>query len=185
MLHHRIATRYATGLLSYSQEEHSLETTFEEVKTLKRQLEQSRDFRAFLKSPVIDSHTKERISIQIMKGYSETLLHFVQLMVRQHREGYLHETTKAFIRLYNAFKGIHTAYLTTAVPLNDALRAAIQHQIKDRAPKVELHERIDPAILGGFVLRMGDVQLDQSIATKLKVLRKELSNSAYISNTLN
>lgn len=172
--------RYAKGFLCYSQENDTSEYRFEEIQQLKQQLEQSRDFRLFLKSPIIDSRTKEKIIPQLLKGASQSSLNFVRLMIRQHREAYLYDTTKAFIRLYKKTLGLRVAHVTTVVPLNDALRQRLRAEVQILDPGTQLEERVDPSLIGGFIIRVGDQQFDQSIARKLSALRKELAQNAYL-----
>lgn len=185
MVNHRLAMRYARGLLTHSRGKGELKTTVREVQSLKAQLEESRDLRIFLKSPVINCQTKGKLVSEIMRDYSTTLVNFVQLMVQQHREMHLYDTTKAFVRLYDVAKGIRVAYVITAFPLDDTLRRAVLSQIEGQADAVVLKERVNPDIIGGFIIRLGDWQFDQSVASKLKSLRKNFREDAYISEILN
>ncbi len=177
--------RYAKGLLTYSQERDELKTIVREVQALKEQVEQSRDLRIFLRSPVINGQAKGRLVTEIMRGYSTTMINFVQLMVQQRREMYLYDTTKAFIQLYDAAKDIRVAYVTTVIPLDDTLRRAVLSRIGEAADEVVLEERIDPDIIGGFVIRLGDWQFDHSVAGKLKSLQRDFRESACTSEILN
>ena len=185
MLSDRLAMRYAKGLLTYSQERDELKTIVREVQALKEQVEQSRDLRIFLRSPVINGQAKGRLVTEIMRGYSTTMINFVQLMVQQRREMYLYDTTKAFIQLYDAAKDIRVAYVTTVIPLDDTLRRAVLSRIGEAADEVVLEERIDPDIIGGFVIRLGDWQFDHSVAGKLKSLQRDFRESACTSEILN
>jgi F-type H+-transporting ATPase subunit delta len=100
------------------------------------------------------------------------------LVIERRREEYLVGITRYFLSLIKAEHGIQPAELITAVPLNDALRQSILHFISKKfCTQVELNESVDKSLIGGFVLRVGDQQLDASISSKLARIKTQLTNT--------
>jgi F-type H+-transporting ATPase subunit delta len=100
-----------------------------------------------------------------------------EIITRKNREEVLYEVAKAFHELYNRYKNIHVAHVTTTFPLDDSLRARFRQMAGETlGKKVELEERIDPDLIGGFILRVGDRQIDQSIKSKLQKLEQEFKS---------
>ena len=98
------------------------------------------------------------------------------------RIGLLKAIAKKYAIIYDFDKHILEAKVTTAVPITDALKKQVLKKIVDlTGDKANLVNEVDPEILGGFILRVGDVQYDASIANHLNQLRKEFDNQDYIS----
>jgi F-type H+-transporting ATPase subunit delta len=83
--------------------------------------------------------------------------------------------------MYKNYQGIEVAYLTTAVAVDDATRSKVLDIVaKQTGKKVELIEKVDAAVIGGFILRYGDNQVDTSIAGKIHDLKKEFEKNLYV-----
>src|SRR5690606_7887299 len=97
------------------------------------------------------------------------------------REPLLPLIAKEFHNAYNLHKGIVKATITTAVPLDDKLRAEFERMVKSMSTltQVEIIEKTDPEIIGGFVLKVGDRQIDASLQSKLKTLKHNFSKNPY------
>jgi F-type H+-transporting ATPase subunit delta len=99
-------------------------------------------------------------------------------VLEHRREENMEGIARYFLTLVRAEQGIRSAELVTAKPVDDALRQSISQLIaKKFNTKVDLHEQVDPSIIGGFVLRVGDQQIDASISSKLKRIKRELIQS--------
>jgi F-type H+-transporting ATPase subunit delta len=86
-----------------------------------------------------------------------------------------------FIRQYNLMKGIEKAQVTTAVPLEAEARNQLHQKVVQLTGKtIELEEKVDPAVIGGFLLRVGDKQLDDTIRTSLRTLKNKFKENPYI-----
>ena len=87
-----------------------------------------------------------------------------------------------FHHAYNVYKNVGEASVTTAVPLDDKLRGEIEKIVKKLSDKkeVEIKEKVDAEMIGGFVLNVGDRQIDASIKNKLKSLKVKFSENPYI-----
>jgi F-type H+-transporting ATPase subunit delta len=103
------------------------------------------------------------------------------IISKKNREQYLPEIAKEFHRQYNALKGIAEASITTVVPLSDELRKEVNTLVKKVTGKeVELTEKVDANIIGGFILKIGDKQIDDSVSSKLNELKLKFSQNLYV-----
>jgi len=102
--------------------------------------------------------------------------------VNKGREGELPEIITAFIQQYKAKKGIYTVKLTTATAVSDDLKNSIINQVKNTShmKNIELEEKIDPSIIGGFVLQAGDKLIDASISYDLQTISRQFDNNDFI-----
>jgi F-type H+-transporting ATPase subunit delta len=179
----RLATRYAKSLIDLALERGELETVFADMKWLQAVTKSNRDFVNLLRSPVIKADTKKKILEAVTNGnISEMTAGFNRLLITKGRESNLPEIASAFITAYKAHKNIQTIQLTSAAPLSDALRTAIIEQVKKSAGfnNLELEEKVDPSLIGGFVLQVGDKLVDASVAYDLREIAKQFENNDFI-----
>lgn len=179
----RVATRYAKSLLDLSIEKGKLEAVYSDMLYLQRLTKESRDFLNLLRSPVVKSDTKAKAVAAVTKGkVSDLTAAFLNLMIAKAREAVLPEIITAFINQYKDRKGIHTVKLTTAAPVSNAVKAAILEKVKkeEGVQTLDLQEVIDPNIIGGFVLQIGDKLVDASVAYDLKNVSRQFENNDFI-----
>ena len=179
----RLASRYAKSLIDLAIERGQLENVFADMQWLKAVCKSNRDFVNLLKSPVIKADTKKKIVDAVTAGkIGELTAAFTTLLIGKGRESNLPEIITAFIAAYNAHKNIHTIQLTTAHPVSDAMRTAIVEQVKKSAgfQHVELEEKVDADLIGGFVLQVGDKLVDASVAYDLRAIAKQFKNNDFI-----
>lgn len=179
----RIAARYAQSLIDLALEQGQLEAVHADMKWLQAVCQQNRDFVNMLRSPIIKADAKQKMVAAITEKNIGTLTAaFNKLVIAKGRESILPEIATAFIDAYKQHKGIHTLFLTTAAPISDATRNALVDQVKKSAgfKEVELEERVDPALIGGFVLQVGDRLVDASIAYDLKNIAKQFESNDFI-----
>jgi F-type H+-transporting ATPase subunit delta len=171
----KISVRYAKAFFSLAQEKNVLSEVSSDV-TLLHELHKDANFRILLTDPVISTKQKKNIFKNVFEGnVNELTLRFLYLMAENGREDYLPITFLNFLTLYRKYTGIEQATLTTTYELSPELRATMKLLIERLFnTKVELSERIDEELIGGFVLRVGDKQLDSSIARKLEDTKKAL-----------
>jgi F-type H+-transporting ATPase subunit delta len=179
----RLATRYAKSLIDLAVEKGQLETIFADMKWLQAVCKSNRDFVNLLRSPIIKPDTKKKIVEAVTNGHvGEITAAFNRLLITKNRESNLPEIVNAVITAYKVHKNIQTIHLTTAVPVSDGLRNAIIAQVKksEGFDNVELDEKVDPDIIGGFVLQIGDKQVDASVAYDLRAIAKQFENNDFI-----
>jgi len=176
MANARVATRYAKSLLNLAEEEKLLEKVHQDMQLVKATCESSREFRGLLKSPIIESHHKLRISKVLFEAKVQKLsMEFLKLVFRKNREFFLYEMTLMFVKLYNQAKGLQPASIKTAFPITDALRKEFVTIVKEVSGKEPiLTEEVDQNMIGGFILKIEDRQIDASVSTRLKRLRADL-----------
>lgn len=182
----RIASRYAKSLLDLASEGNVLDTVLSNIKTFKAATE-NRDFLLMLKSPIINRDKKKQIIDKIFGEKFEKLTNaFMHIILRKGREAYLPDIADAFIHQYKKNQHISTIFLTTATALDeDSLREIKSKLLASTATdqNVEIISKVDPNIIGGFVIEFEDKLYNASVAHKLEQLRKEFKGNAYV-NTM-
>jgi len=177
----KIAGRYAKSLIDLAQEQGKLETVLGDINSFKTATA-NRDLHMMLKSPIINT-TKKRSILQAIFGesFDEMTMAFVNIVLTKGREEALPEICAEFINQYRSLKNITSATVISAVALNDETLGKIKDKIRSEMSQnggaVEIETRVDPSLLGGFVIEVGDKLYDASVATRLKKLRKEFTGS--------
>lgn len=183
MANFRIATRYAKSLLDLGIEQNSLESIFEDMNSLNEALT-NRDFKLFVKSPIIKASKKQSVFKTLFEGkLSETTNLFFNILAKKGRESFLPEIVTSFLHQYKKHKKVSEITITTAKPLTESALATIkstllQSDVTDS--EVEITAKVDPDLLGGFVIEMEDKLYDASVAHKLKQVRKQFLENKYI-----
>jgi len=178
----RLAIRYAKSLIDLSMERDQLEAIYADMQWLDAVCK-NRDFVNVLKSPVINADTKKKVIKAVTDGnIGELTSSFINLLITKGRESNLPEVIGAFIRSYKEHKNIYVVKLTTATPASEEIKNAIIAQVKKTAgfPHIELEEKVNPDLIGGFVLQVGDKLVDASIAYDLKEIAKQFDNNDFI-----
>jgi F-type H+-transporting ATPase subunit delta len=179
----RLASRYAKSLLDLSVERGVLETVYADMLFLQQLNRGSREFLALLRSPVVAADKKLGAINAVTAGkISEMTIAFTALLVNKGREAELPEIITAFIRQYKEYKGIHVVKLTTATPVSEEMKSAIIEQVRKTSDmkNIELETKVNPDIIGGFVLQAGDKMIDASISYELSQISRQFENNDFI-----
>ena len=179
----RVASRYVKSLLDLAEEQGVLEAVHQDMLMFSRVCKESRAFAIMLKSPVIRHEKKKDILVKIFSGKVNKLtLGFIEIITRKNREPLLVLIANEFHNAYNVYKGIGKASVTTTIPMDDELRAEIVGIVKKLSEKksVEIDEKVDKEMIGGFILNVGDRQIDASIRSKLKALKLKFTENPYL-----
>ena len=178
----KVATRYAKSLLGLVAEKGNLEEAFKDMTLIQKTCSENRDLVVLLKSPVVNTEKKTSILTAIFeKNVSEVTMLFINLITKNRRESALPEIADAFIAQYKAMKGITTALVTSATVLADDAKKKIADLVqKEVGGTVQLEMEVNPDLIGGFVLRIGDKQLDTSILNKIGDIRQEFITNAFV-----
>ncbi len=179
----RVSYRYAKSLLGLAIEQNLLEQVYADMSLIADTSRVSRDFVVLLRSPIVKTDKKISVIEKVFEGrLSPISSGFIRIITRHHRENYLPEIAESFVSQYKAYKQIAQAEVTTATALDTATRERIIRLVEQtEGRKVEIDEKVDPSILGGLIVKVGDKQYDGSISRKLKELKKDFSKNAYIS----
>ncbi len=182
MIADRIAKRYAKSVFDLSIEKNQLEAVYQDILALKNIFENSKDFKVFLKSPVIQTMKKLAILKSLFsKDLNFITMTFVELVCRHRRENYLEFVVAEFIKLYNTNQNITIVELTSAVTLTDADKSQIMALVaKEFVTTVTVVEKINKALIGGFIVKIGDKRFDGSVATALRKLDNNFKQNLYI-----
>ncbi len=179
----RLASRYAKAILDLAIEKGELENVYQDINGLKKNLTESSELRTFFKSPIINPSKKLDILDALYKGkVSDFTYKFYQLVVKKRREIYLPEISDAFVDLYQQNKGIVSATVTTATPIDDELLEKIKAMVLSKSAntkEVQIQKIVKEDILGGFILEYGDKRYDNSIASKLGEMKKKFKENKY------
>lgn len=179
----RIATRYAKSLIDLSIERNELDAVCSDIKGFIK-VSQNRDFYLLLKSPIVSVDKKKSVFKALFGGkVSQTTEAFYDIIIRKGREPYLMDIAKEFIHQFNAHKGISEVTITTAKPLDVNMLEQIKSKLLKSnvvADKIELQVKINPDILGGFIIETGDKLYDASVSHKLELLKKEFGANQYL-----
>lgn len=178
----RVASRYAKSFIDLSTEQGALEEAYADMNTILGVCKSTPEFISFLKSPLIKSDKKEETLKQIFTGKINKLTDtYIQLIANKKREMYLAEIAAEFVRQYKENKNILTAVVTTTNGLDDITREQIMKIVKgEGTSEVIIQEEINKDLIGGFIIRVGDKQVDSSIARKLSNLKRSFSENAYL-----
>lgn len=179
----RVASRYAKSLIDLAEERGTLEEVRQDMQLFSKTANETRDFRLLLKNPIVKSDKKLSILKAIFDGkISDLTSKFFQIITQKNREAILESVAAEFETQYNLRKGIQIASVTTAVPLTEDLRNEFSQMVARKTGKtIQLEEKIDPSLIGGFVLTIGDTQVDDSIKSSLQRLRNKFNDQTFIS----
>ena len=178
----RVASRYAKSMLDLALEKGILEQVQQDMALFTKTVRENRDFELFLTNPIINHGKKLAILKSLFTGkVSDLTLKFFLLITQKNREAVLASVATEFEKQYNTYKGIAIAHVTTALPLTPELRGQLQQKVAQQTGKtIQLREHVDPALIGGLVLRIDDTQLDDSIRTNLRNLKSKFKENPYI-----
>lgn len=179
----RAASRYAKSLLGLAIEQNALEAVHDDMQLFSKVADESKPFSLMLRNPIIKHNAKKEILAKLFKGkvHASTMAIF-DIITLKNREPLLPAIAREFHTQYNEYKSIGKATVITAVPIDSKLKAEFEKIVRSLNDKkqVELTEKVDADLIGGFILNVGDRQIDASIKSKLKALQVEFSHNPYI-----
>ncbi|MBP1163700.1 MULTISPECIES: ATP synthase F1 subunit delta [Chryseobacterium] len=175
MLTSKVAKRYAQGLLDFTNESGQTATVFSEMKDVVKIMKESADLNKFFMTPYIDSKKKIEVANEIFKGLSVSSQNLIRLVIKHGRETQLKNIAQEFINKVEDLSGVQRVTLTTATPLSKENLDQILRStnLVNADSNFDLKVNVKPEILGGYVLRVGDQQVDASVKTKLNQVKKD------------
>ena len=177
----RAAVRYAKAILSFALEQQKEVQVNEDMLLITATIEESKDLQVLLTSPVIKTELKKTALNELFSSKVSSLtIGLINLLIDNKRLAILSYVAKKYTVLFDKLKGIEVAKVTTAFPLSDALNKQVLSKVKEITGKEATIENvINPDIIGGFILRIGDVQYDASVANKLQGLKRQFESESY------
>ena len=176
----RAAVRYAKAILSFALEQNKEVQVNDDMLLVANTIEESKDLQLLLSSPVIKSVVKKDTIKEVFSSKVSSLtIGLVDLLIDNKRLSILEDVAKKYTVLFDKLKGIEVAKVTTAIPLTEDLNVQILSKVKEITGKeATIENNVDPDIIGGFILRIGDVQYDASVANKLQGLKRQFESES-------
>jgi len=172
----RAALRYAKAVLSLATDQKAVEAVNNDMKLISKTIAENKDLSVMLQNPVVRPSVKKTVLNEVFKNTSTITGNLVTTLITNKRIALLEQVASKYNQLYDTLNGIQIAKVTTAVPLTDDLKTKVLAKVKELTGKeVEVVNIIDENILGGFILRVGDIQYNASIANKLNNLKREFT----------
>ncbi|TNJ47018.1 ATP synthase F1 subunit delta [Tamlana fucoidanivorans] len=172
----RAAIRYAKAVLSLATDQKSAEAVNDDMKLIAETVANNQELTSMLHSPVVPSYEKKAVLLEVFKSAHKTTLSLIDILDTNNRVNILDQVAVKYQELFDEAKGVQLATVTTAVALTAALKKEVLAKAKELTGKnVELENTIDESILGGFILRVGDVQYNASVANQLNKLKREFT----------
>jgi F-type H+-transporting ATPase subunit delta len=175
-----VASRYAKSLIDLATEKGQLEAVYADMIQVKSVCENTKEFITFLNSPIIKADKKIATIKAVFEGkFNPITSGFLTIVASKRRESIIPEMAASFIEQYKTQKNILTAIVTSANGLDAATKEKALDLVKTQLNgEVELVEKINANLIGGFILKVGDKQIDKSVSRQLSNLKKELTNKA-------
>jgi len=184
----RVASRYAKSLLELAKDQNKLEEVNEDMRLIDQVCRENHDLVLLLKNPIINHSIKKTVLHALFEGkINDLTMAILDITTRKNREPLLPLIASEFHLQYNHLKGIQEASVTTSFALDDSLRKKINDIVIkiSKGNSVELTEIVDESIIGGYLLKVGDTQLDDTLSSKLKELDLEFKHTPSAIEGLN
>lgn len=177
-MNQRAALRYSKAVLDLAVDNKATDAVEKDMRAITATIADSKELRTMLMSPVINGETKKEALKAIFKDAGEITKGLLNTLTENKRIGLLNEVALKYIILNEDLKGEGVAYVTTAIPLTPELTNKVLQQVaKITDDKVTIDNKIDESIIAGFILRIGDLQYDASVAHKLSTIKREFADS--------
>ena len=174
-----IARVYADALFEAADAKGNLDEVHEQLDQFAEQMNENADMRVFFFSPYFSSAEKRDAISQAVSGAEDELVNFLELLAEKHRMPAIFRIRQRFDELWAKAKKRLEVTLTSAVELDQKIVKQVGEQIERQTDRsIDLTNEVDPEILGGLVLRVGNRVLDASLRSKLERLRKEVASAA-------
>ena len=173
-----IAVVYARSLFEVAKGHDKLDAVRGQLGEFADALASTRELQVFFFSPYFSTEEKKEGLGKVLDGADDTVRNFLELLVEKHRMPAIHRIRREYDALWEEENKLLPVEVTSAIELDKETVQNIGDKIGERTGrKVQLESKVDPDILGGIVVRVGDRILDASIANRLESLRKQVARS--------
>ena len=174
-----LAEVYSRALFEVAKEHDVLDRIHDELGEFTDALSENRDLQLFFFSPYFSSQEKKEGITKLVEGADERFVNFLELLAERHRMPVLFRIRKSFDKHWAEENKLLPVQVTSAVELDEKLVEGIGERIQEQTGhKVELSSKVDPDVLGGLVLQVGNMVLDASVRSRLERLRKQVAAAA-------
>ena len=178
----RAAIRYAKAIIDLAKDQKATDAVFTDMKSIRSTAAASKDLRDLFENPLVKSEAKKSALKAVFSKANTITTGLFDLLVDNKRLDILPEIALSYISLYEQSKGLQVAKVTTAVPLTADLEIEILAKVKELTGKeASIESIVDESIIGGFILRVGDLQYNASVASQLAGLKRSFNDASYVS----
>jgi F-type H+-transporting ATPase subunit delta len=172
----RAAIRYAKAILDLANSKGVAEAVSNDMKSIASTIGSNLELSTFIQSPT-KVEVKESALLEVFANVNGVTKGLFHLLFENKRFEILETIALEYNKLFDESNGVEIAKVTTAIPMDAALEAKVLAKITTLSDKkITIENIVDPSIIGGFILRIGDQQYNASVANRLQVLKRELSN---------
>ncbi|MCD0469447.1 MULTISPECIES: ATP synthase F1 subunit delta [unclassified Flavobacterium] len=172
----RAAIRYAQAILDLANSKGVAEAVSNDMKSIASTIGSNIELSTFIQSPT-KVEVKESALLEVFANVNGVTKGLFHLLFENKRFEILEAIALEYNKLFDQSNGVEVAKVTTAIPMDAALEAKVLAKIATLSDKkITIENIVDPSIIGGFILRIGDQQYNASVANRLQVLKRELSN---------
>ena len=173
----RAASRYAKAILSLAKDKNEAAAVNEDMKNVLVTITKSKDLRNFLSSPLIKANKKRDGLRAVFKDSGAITMGLFDMLVENKRADILQDVATSYIVLFEEMNKREIATVTTAIEITPELETKVLAKAKELAGKeITLQKRIDPSIMGGFILRVGDKEINASVQNKFGELKRTFAS---------
>jgi F-type H+-transporting ATPase subunit delta len=174
-----IAQVYARSLFEVAKEHDELDEIHDQLGEFADALDESRELQMFFFSPYFSSEEKKEGIDKVVDGANERFLNFLKLIAERHRVPAIFRIRREYDGLWRQENRLLEVRVTSAMPLDDETVKSIGQRIEEQTgQRIDLDANVDPDVIGGLVLRVGNLVMDASVRGRLERLRKEVARAA-------
>jgi F-type H+-transporting ATPase subunit delta len=172
----RIASRYSKSLIELAIAGSKLEEVKNDMEAVSIICTDSKDLANLLKNPIVTAEAKKAILSKVFANTNDITKSFILYLVDKKREDELLLVAHSFIASYNEMKGIASATVISAIPLNETTISNMKKFVESLVGKsdITITNEVDPTIIGGIIIKHEDKLLDKSVSKELREIRKQL-----------
>lgn len=173
----RAAIRYAKAILDLAGNKNSAAEVNNDMLHIAKTVKSSRELRDFIEDPTTSVEVKQSALNEVFPDSNDVTKSLLRLLYENKRFELLGGVAESYVKQFEELNGFETATVTTAVPMTDELRAKVLDKILSFSnKKVVIENIVDPSIIGGFIIRIGDNQYNASISGRLQSLKRQFAN---------
>ena len=174
----RAAVRYAKAILEIADSKDLSSEVSADMALIASTIKSNSELSSFIQNPLIVTESKKDVLLEVFASVNSVTKSLFQLLLVNKRFDSLLDIALEYNKLLDIKNGVEVAEVTTAIPMDAALEAKVSAKVGtfSESKKITIKNIVDPTIIGGFILKIGDKQYNASIANRLQVLKRELSN---------
>lgn len=173
----RAAIRYAKAILDIASSKGVADAVSQDMTSIATTIHSNAELNTFIQNPTTKVEVKEKALLEVFTNVNAVTKSLFRLLYENKRFEILGDVALEYNKLFDETNGVEVAKVTTAIALDAHLEKEVLAKIATFSnKKITIENIVDPSIIGGFILRIGDKQYNASLANRLQVLKRELSN---------